>query len=485
LLARVSRRLPVIISLIALAGSAAILLAEAPTVFGGRIVVQYMGHWTPVRGQILGAAFAADPFGLLFALTAAVIGAILLLYRFAAMLAEVRPHLNELQWRLLLGAQARSLGRGGIRRVTEVAGVHPDTVGRGARELEQGADPDGRVRRAGAGRPRAGAVDAGLVPALNRLVDPATRGDPESPLRWTTKSTEKLASELTLEGHPVSADTVGRLLKEDGYRLQGNARTVEGRQHPDRDGQFRLISELVRGFQAAGEPVISVDAKKKELVGNYKNGGTEWHPRGDPEQAEVHDFKGELGRAVPYGVYDMTAGDGWVNVGTDADTGAFAVESIRRWWEKIGQAACPHATRLLITADAGGSNGSRLRLWKVELARLAQELGLEISVSHFPPGTSKWNRIEHRLFAQISINWRGRPLTSHQVIVETIAATTTKTGLTVQAALDTGTCEKGIKISDKEMKLLEQRSIRRHGFHGEWNYTLLPAPQPTHPTTPK
>jgi hypothetical protein len=237
----------------------------------------------------------------------------------------------------------------------------------------------------------------------------------------------------------VSTDTVGRLLKEDGYSLQGNAKTVEGRQHLDRDGQFRLISELVREFQAAGEPVISVDTKKKELAGNYKNGGKEWHPRGEPERVEVHDFKGELGRAVPYGVYDMTANAGWVNVGTDADTGAFAVESIRRWREKTGKAACPHATRLLITAGAGGSNGSRLRLRKVELARLAREPGLEISVSRFPPGTSKWNRIEDRLFAQISMNWRGRPLTSHEVIVETIAAITTKTGLTVQAALDTGT----------------------------------------------
>ena len=405
--------------------------------------------------------------------------------RFAGMLAEVRPHLNELQWRLLLGAQARSLGRGGIKRVAALAGVHPDTVGRGARELEAGAEPDNRVRRAGAGRPRAGEVDAGLVPALRRLAGPETRGDPESPLRWTTKSTEKLAGELTSAGHPVSPDTVGRLLKEDGYSLQGNAKTVEGKQHPDRDGQFRFINELAREFQAAGEPVVSVDTKKKELVGNYKNGGREWRPGGGPERVEVHDFKGELGRAVPYGVYDLSANAGWVNVGTDGDTGAFAVESIRRWWQKIGQAAYPGATRLLITADAGGSNGSRLRLWKVELARLAEELGLEISVCHFPPGTSKWNRIEHRLFAQISMNWRGRPLTSHEVIVETIAATTTKTGLAVQAALDTGTYHKGIKISDKEMKALEQRSIRRHAFHGEWNYALVPAPRPTHPTSRK
>ena len=396
---------------------------------------------------------------------------------------RVRPHLNEMQWRLLLGAQARSLGRGGIRRVAQLTGVHPDTVGRGGRELEAGVEPDDRVRRAGAGRPRAADADAGLVPALRELVDPATRGDPESPLRWTTKSTEKLAGELDSAGHRVSADTVGRLLKEDGYSLQGNAKTVEGRQHPDRDGQFRFISELAAGFQAAGQPVISVDTKKKELVGNYKNGGREWRPRGEPERVEVHDFKGELGRAVPYGVYDVSANAGWVNVGTDAGTGAFAVESIRRWWQKIGQATYPHASRLLITADAGGSNGSRLRLWKVELARLAEETGLQISVCHFPPGTSKWNRIEHRLFAQISMNWRGRPLTSHEVIVETIAATTTTTGLTVRAGLDTGTYEKGIKISDKEMAALEQRSIKRYAFHGDWNYALLPTPRDDTPNS--
>ena len=381
------------------------------------------------------------------------------------MLTEIRPHLNERQWRLLLGAQARALGRGGIGRVARLAVVHPDTVGRGARELERGIEPDGRVRRAGAGRPAATRTDPGLMTAVRRLVDPATRGDPESPLRWTTRSTANLADALTAAGHPVSPDTVGRLLKADGFSLQGNAKTVEGAQHPDRDGQFRHINELVTAFQSAGEPVISVDSKKKELVGNYKNGGKEYRPQGEPEPVDVHDFKGELGRAVPYGVYDMTANVGWVNLGTDADTAAFAVESIRRWWTTIGEAAYPGATKLLITADAGGSNGSRLRLWKVELARLAVELGMQISVSHLPPGTSKWNRIEHRLFSQISMNWRGRPLTSHEVIVETITATTTRTGLTVHAALDTGTYDKGIKISDKQMKTLEQRQIRRDEFH--------------------
>jgi len=403
--------------------------------------------------------------------------------RFAAMLAEVRPHLDERAWRLLLGAQARSLGRGGISRVAGLAGVHPDTVGRGARELEAGVEPDGRVRAKGAGRPLAQQLDRELVPALVSLVDPETRGDPESALRWTTKSTQSLAEELASAGHPVSADTVGRLLKAEGYSLQANAKTVEGRQHPDRDGQFRLVNELVAEFQAAGQPVISCDAKKKELVGNYKNGGREWQPKGQPQRVDVHDFKGELGRAVPYGVYDLTASTGWVSVGTDADTAAFAVESIRRWWERIGRAAYPQATRLLVTADSGGSNGARLRLWKVELARLAEQTGLQISVSHLPPGTSKWNKVEHRLFSHISMNWRGRPLTSHEVIINTIAATTTRTGLRVQAALDTSTYPKGIRISDKQMKDLEKRSIRRHTFHGEWNYTLLPTPEHDTPDT--
>jgi hypothetical protein len=404
--------------------------------------------------------------------------------RFVGMLAEVRPHLNELQWRLLLGAHARSLGRGGIKRVADLTGVHPDTVGRGAREMEGGVEPDGRVRRAGAGRPRVEAGDPGVVPALKALVDPETRGDPESALRWTTKSASNLSQALTQAGHVVSPDTVERLLKAEGYSLQGNAKTVEGKQHPDRDGQFRHINALVAAFQAAGDPVVSVDTKKKELVGNYKNGGKELQPKGRPQRVDVHDFKGELGRAVPYGVYDMTANTGWVNVGTDADTGQFAVESIRRWWQKIGKATYPGARRLLITADSGGSNGSRLRLWKAELAKLATELDLQISVSHLPPGTSKWNRIEHRLFAQISMNWRGRPLTSHEVIIETISATTTRTGLKVRAELDTGTYQKGITISDKQMQELERHSIRRDAFHGEWNYTLLPTASATRPVSP-
>jgi Rhodopirellula transposase DDE domain len=392
----------------------------------------------------------------------------------ARRLAEIRPHLNERQWRLLLGAEARALGRGGIKLVAEASGADPDTVGRGARELEQGVAPDARVRGEGAGRPPVEDVDPGVVDALRALVDPDSRGDPESPLRWTTKSTTKIADELAKAGHPVSPDTAGRLLKDDGYSLQSNAKTVEGRQHPDRDGQFRHINDEVMAFQAAGDPVISVDCKKKELVGSYKNAGREWQPKGKPEQVNVHDFKGELGKAVPYGVYDLSADTGWVSVGADGDTAQFAVESIRRWWAKVGRDTYPQAHRLLITADSGGSNGARLRLWKVELAKLADEIGVPISVCHLPPGTSKWNKIEHRLFAQISANWRGRPLESHEVIINTIAATTTRSGLKVRAELDTGSYPTGIKISDKEMKQLEATSITRHEFHGNWNYTIHP-----------
>lgn len=392
----------------------------------------------------------------------------------AAKLAEIRPFLDERQWRLLLGAEARARGRGGIKLVAAAAGADPDTVGRGARELEQGVKPDGRVRGKGAGRPPVTEVYPGVLPALRELVDPATRGDPDSPLRWTTKSTTKLADELTEAGYPVSPDTVGRLLKDDGYSLQANTKTVEGKQHPDRDGQFYHINEQVVAFQAAGDPVASVDCKKKELVGAYRNGGRQWAPKGEPERVNVHDFRGELGKAVPYGVYDIGANAGWVSVGTDGDTAQFAVESIRRWWTTIGRQTYPQARRLLLTADSGGSNGARLRLWKAELAKLAVQTGLEITVCHLPPGTSKWNRIEHRLFSQISMNWRGRPLTSHEVIVETIAATTTHTGLTVQAELDTGSYPTGIKVSDKEMKELEATVITRHTFYPEWNYTICP-----------
>jgi hypothetical protein len=398
--------------------------------------------------------------------------------RMAARLAEIKPFLDERAWRLLLGAEARAIGFGGMKVVAAASRVKADTVSRGARELESGVVADGRVRVPGAGRPRSEDVDAGLMSALAELVDPATRGDPESALRWTTKSTTNLAGELSRAGHEVGPGKVGRLLKEAGFSLQGNAKTVEGKQHPDRDAQFRYINEQVADFQGDGDPVISVDAKKKELVGNFANRGAEWMPKGAPERVNVHDFVDqELGKATPYGVYDVSANTGWVNVGTDADTGTFAVESIRRWWHTVGKQMYPGAGRLLITADSGGSNGSRLRLWKRELAALATETGLRIQVVHLPPGTSKWNKIEHCLFSHISMNWRGRPLTSHEVIIETIGAVTTSTGLSVKAALDTGLYPKGIRIPDKQWKAFEAEHLQRHEFHGDWNYTIHGTPQ--------
>jgi hypothetical protein len=388
----------------------------------------------------------------------------------AAKFTVLFPHLDERQRRLLLGAEARVLGHGGIRLVARAAGVREATVALGVTELDSGAEPLGRARRPGGGRKRVAEADPGLRPALLALVDPDVRGDPMSPLRWTTKSTRNLAAELTRQGHRVSADTVGDLLREEGFSLQGNAKTIEGRRHPDRDAQFRYISGQVAGHLAAGQPVISVDAKKKEKVGNFANSGREYERKGRPARVRDHDFPdGELGKAVPYGIYDVAANTGWVNVGTDGDTAAFAVESIRRWWQAVGALAYPDAGRLLITADAGGSNGYRTRAWKAGLAALAAETGLEITVCHFPPGTSKWNRIEHRLFSAISMNWRGRPLTSHEVIVETIAATTTRTGLTVRAQLDTGSYPAGVKVSDQQMAAL---AITRHDFHGDWNYCL-------------
>ena len=391
------------------------------------------------------------------------------------------PHLDERQRRLLMGAEARSLGHGGIRLVARAAGVREATVALGAAELDSGAEPLGRARRPGGGRKRAADLDPGLRPALLALVEPQERGDPMSPLRWTTKSTRKLAAELTAQGHKVSADTVGDLLRAEGFSLQGNAKAVEGKQHPDRDAQFRYISGQVREYQAARDPVVSVDAKKKELVGEFKNGGREWRPKGEPARVSTHDFPDrELGKAIPYGVYDLAANAGWVNVGTDHDTAAFAVESIRRWWKATGSSDYPLARRLLITADAGGSNGYRTRAWKTELAALAAGTGLEITVCHFPPGTSKWNKIEHRLFSAITMNWRGRPLTSHEVIVNSIAATTTGTGLTVRAELDPGSYPTGTEISDAQMAAVP---LARHRFHGDWNYTIHPRPGPPAPAT--
>ena len=392
----------------------------------------------------------------------------------AAKFGALFPHLDERQRRLVAGAEARALGHGGIRVVARAAGMREGTVSRGVAELEAGEEPLGRVRRAGGGRKRAAEVDPGLRPALLALVEPDMRGDPMSPLRWTTKSLRVLAAELTGQGHQVSADTVADLLREEGFSLQGNAKTLEGRQHPDRDAQFRYINEQVKAHRESGDPVISVDTKKKELVGAFRNGGREWRPKGEPTQVSTHDFPDPgLGKAIPYGVYDVAANAGWVSVGTDHDTAAFAVESIRRWWHAAGAAGYPQARRLLVTADAGGSNSYRARAWKAELATLAAQAGLEITCCHFPPGTSKWNAIEHRLFAHISMNWRGRPLTSHEVIINTIAATTTRTGLTVRAGLDTGTYPAGIKISNAQMAALP---LTRHDWHGDWNYTLRPAP---------
>jgi transposase len=395
----------------------------------------------------------------------------------AAKFEVIFPHLDERQRRLMLGAEARALGHGGIRLVARAAGVREATVSLGVDELDAGAEPLGRARRPGGGRKRAADLDPGLRPALLALVEPKERGDPMSPLRWTTASTRDLAGELTRQGHKVGADTVGDLLREEGFSLQGNAKTLEGTRHPDRDAQFRYISGQVKAHQGAGDPVISVDTKKKELIGEFRNAGREWRPKGQPEAVRTHDFPGDsAGSAIPYGVYDVTANAGWVNVGTDHDTAAFAVESIRRWWNACGRQGYPAARRLLITADAGGSNGYRTRAWKAGLAALAAGTGLEITCCHFPPGTSKWNKVEHRLFSHITMNWRGRPLTSHDVVINSIAATTTRTGLTVQARLDAGTYPTGVKVSNAQMAALP---VSRHPFHGDWNYTLHPAAGPT------
>jgi hypothetical protein len=401
----------------------------------------------------------------------------------AAKLALIFPHLDERQRRLLAGAEARALGHGGIRAVARAAGMREGTVSKGASELESGAAPLGRARAEGGGRKRVADLDAGLRPALLALIEPDERGDPMSPLRWTARSTRALAAELTAQGHRVGADTVGDLLREAGFSLQATAKVTEGKQSPDRDAQFRYLNEQARGHRDAGQPVISVDTKKREQVGDFARPGREWHRAGSPPEVRDHDFPDPvLGKVSPYGIYDVAANAGWVSVGTDHDTAAFAVESIRRWWHGAGAAAWPGAGRLLITADAGGSNGYRSRAWKAGLAVLAGETGLEITVCHFPPGTSKWNKIEHRLFSHITMNWRGRPLISHEVIVNTIAATTTRAGLTVHAELDTGLYPAGITTSDREMAALP---VTRHPWHGDWNYTLRPGgPRPVPPAPP-
>jgi transposase len=393
----------------------------------------------------------------------------------AARFAVLLPHLDEWQRRLLLATEARLLGHGGVRAVARVTGASETTIRKGIAELEEGHPPPagGRVRRSGGGRKRAEEVDPALLPALMALVEPDERGDPMSPLRWTTKSLRNLADVLTRQGHPVSAVTVGRLLRENGFSLQAQVKTLEGQQHPDRDAQFRSINEQVKRRQADGEPVISVDTKKKELLGQLPNPGRQWRPKGDPVHVEDHCFfSGPTGEAaIPYGIYDLSANTGWVNVGVDHDTSTFAVASIRRWWQARGRLDYPQATSLLITADAGGSNGYRYRVWKAELARLAAETGLAITVCHFPPGTSKWNKIEHRLFAHITLNWQGRPLTSHEVVVQSIAATRTRAGLRVEAALDPRPYPLGLAISKAELNRLP---IEPHAERGAWNYTVQP-----------
>ena len=388
--------------------------------------------------------------------------------------AALAPVVDERARRLLLGAEALAAGRGGQRAVVRATGASAATIRRGMREL---AEPPvdlqpGRVRRPGGGRKRSVDLDPTLRRDLEALIEPTSRGDPISPLRWTTKSLRRLAAELQRGGHQVSYRIVADLLGELGYSLQANRKTLEGTHHPDRDAQFAHLNAAVQLQLSLGDPVISVDTKKKELVGPFRNGGRELRPAGDPERVRMHDFViPALGRASPYGVYDVAANAAWVSVGVDHDTAAFAVESIRRWWRTMGQPLYPDAARLLITADAGGSNGYRLRLWKLELQKLADETGLEIAVCHFPPGTSKWNKIEHRLFSAISQNWRAKPLVSHEVIVNLIAATTTRTGLRVRSELDTNRYPAGRRVCDADMQTLY---LQPDTFHGEWNYSLLP-----------
>ena len=386
------------------------------------------------------------------------------------------PFLNERTRRLLTAAEAAALGRGGITAVARAPGVSRRAIAAGLAALRAPqVAPAHRVRSPGGGRKRAVQTDRTLQADLERLIDPVPRGDPESPLRWTCKSVRELAADLGGLGHATSHRMVAELLHDLGYSLQANRKTLEGKSHPDRDAQFAYINTKVQEALAAGEPVISVDAKKKELVGDFKNAGREWHRAGHAVPVRVYDFViPALGRVTPYGVYDMARNAGWINGGTDHNTATFAVESIRRWWYAMGQTAYPQATTVLITADGGGSNGSRVRLWKLELQRLADETGLAITVCHFPPGTSKWNKIEHRLFSFISQNWRGKPLVSHEVIVNLIAATTTKTGLQVVCQLDQHAYPAGVKVSKKAM---EEIHLRRDTFHGEWNYTILPSPQ--------
>ena len=383
------------------------------------------------------------------------------------------PELNERTLRLFAAVEAQSLGRGGISLVARALEMSHDRISRGIQDLksETKLSPD-RIRRPGGGRKKQLESDPALKEDLERLISPYTRGDPESPLRWTCKSVRKLAAELNRQGHSVSHSTVATLLREMNYSLQANRKTTEGKQHPDRNAQFEYINQRVRARQKRGQPVISVDTKKKELVGDFENKGQEWHPQGHPEKVRVHDFiDQELGKVAPYGVYDLTQNNGWVSVGIDHDTAAFAVAAIGRWWRKMGRPAYSKATHLLITADSGGSNSSRSRLWKVELQKMANQTGLTITVCHFPPGTSKWNKIEHRMFSFITKSWRGKPLIDRATLVNLIGATKTKEGLKIRCELDTNHYPKGIKVSDAQ---LETVKLKKHKFHGDWNYTIHP-----------
>jgi transposase len=392
--------------------------------------------------------------------------------------ATLKVLLDERARRLWAAVEARALGRGGITRVAEATGISRVTIRAGMKELDRPLAPTPRgepreqLRRPGGGRKALVERDPELLCALGSLVDPATCGDPMSPLRWTCKSAAQLANELRSQGHAVSERSVNRLLHVLGYSLQSNRKTLAGGDHPDRDDQFEHLNRRVKTFQRQKQPVVSVDAKKKELLGQYRNGGREWRPKGQPEEVKVYDFVDEaLGKVIPYGVYDLTTNRGWVSVGIDHDTAEFAVESLRRWWQHRGSKTYPQAKELLITADGGSSNGSRCRLWKVELQRWADETGLRLSVSHFPPGTSKWNKIEHRMFCHITEKWRGRPLVSREVVVNLIGHTTTKAGLEIRAALDENRYPTGREITDEQMEGL---SIKRDKFHGDWNYTILP-----------
>ena len=390
----------------------------------------------------------------------------------AAKYHSLKVHLNEKNLRLTAASDARLIGRGGVSMIARVTGISRTTIYAGLKDLDEPPSTPA-IRRAGAGRKSLTHKNPNLLQALNKLVDPVTRGDPESPLRWTSKSTTKLAEKLTAQGFSISPRSVWKLLDELGYSMQSNRKSNEGSTHPDRDKQFQFICDSVEGFQRVGLPAISVDTKKKELIGNYKNNGAEWEKKGQPVQVNTYDFVDkELGKVAPYGIYDIAQNKGWVNVGISSDTAEFAVESIRRWWHSMGKPLYDGCSQLLITADCGGSNGSRVKLWKVKLQELANELAMTLKVRHFPPGTSKWNKIEHRMFCHITKNWRGRPLVSREVVVELIGNTGTKAGLEIKAALDENTYLSGIKVSDQE---LENVNLYREDFHGEWNYEIKPS----------